>query len=154
MSNDSAVEQVQAGIGWVPVPVFTGGIVDGIVSGDGRGDGTARLYATHTSVNTLKEFTFDGSWTNTTNISLPFVSYGALLLTDGRGDGSEHLYVEEFLLGGNTLEFTWDGVSWTPLALGAAGQQLIGAAVGDARGDGVKRVYSSGGFGVIEFTHQ
>jgi len=145
LSNDSAGAQVQAGIGWVPVPVFTGGFTVGIVSGDGRGDGTARLYATHVNINTLKEFTFDGSWTNTTNISLPFYSEGALLLGDGRGDASAHLYVAEFSFSGNTLEFTWDGASWTPLAVGPARQQLIGAAVGDARGDGSPHLYFTTG---------
>src|SRR5215813_9003358 len=144
-SNDLASEPVQAGLGWTPVPVFAGGFTVGIVSGDGRGDGTVRLYATHVNVNTLKEFTFDGSWTNTTNVSLPFYSEGALLLGDGRGDGSAHLYVAEFFFGGNTLEFTWDGASWNPLTMGAAGQQLIGAAVGDARGDGSPHLYFTTG---------
>src|SRR5262249_9029397 len=144
-SNDRSSEQVQAGLGWQPLPVFTGGFTVGIVSGDGRGDGTVRLYATHVQVNTVKEFTFDGSWMNTSNISLPFYSEGALLLTDGRGDESKHLYVAEFFFGGNTLEFTWDGGSWNPLAMGAAGQQLIGAAVGDARGDGSPHLYFTTG---------
>jgi len=55
------------------------------------------------------------------------------------------LYVAEFFFGGNTLEFKWDGASWTSLAMGAAGQQLIGAAVGDARGDGSPHLYFTTG---------
>jgi len=62
--NDLVSEQVEAGLGWTPVPVFTGGFTDGIVSGDGRGDGTVRLYATHIQTNTIREFTFDKSWMN------------------------------------------------------------------------------------------
>jgi hypothetical protein len=128
------------------MPVFTGGFTVGIVSGDGRADGTVRLYATHINTNTLREFTFDGSsWGNTSNISLPFYSEGGLLLTDGRGDGGSHLYVAEFNFGGTTFEFTWDGASWNPLAMGPANQQLIGAAAGDARGDGSPHLYFSTG---------
>jgi hypothetical protein len=145
--NDLVSEQVEAGLSWTPVPVFTGGFTVGIVSGDGRGDGTVRLYATHIQTNTIREFTFDKSWMNTSNITVPFYSEGALLLTDGRGDGSEHLYVGEFTFGGNgnTLEFTWDGASWIPLMVGASRQQLIGAAVGDARGDGSPHLYFTTG---------
>src|SRR5262249_21907583 len=140
-SNERSSEQVQAGLGWQPLPVFTGGFTVGIVSGDGRGDGTVRLYATHVQVNTVKEFTFDGTWMNTSNIGLPFYSEGALLVTDGRGDGTQHLYAAEFFFGGNALEFTWDGAAWTSLSMPTAGQQLIGAAVGDARGDGSPHLY-------------
>ena len=145
--NRVGTEQVQGGTGWVPLPVFTGGFTVGIVQGDGRSDGTVRLYATQITFpsSSLKEFTFDGSWANTSNINLPFYSEGALLLTDGRGDGGEHLYVGDFNFGGNTLEFTWDGASWMAAAMGPAGQQLIGAAAGDARGDGSPHLYFSTG---------
>jgi hypothetical protein len=106
-----------------------------------------RLYATQITfpTSTLREFTFDGSWANSSNINLPFYSEGALLLTDGRGDGGEHLYVADFNFAGNTLEFTWDGASWIAAAMGPAGQQLIGAAAGDARSDGTPHLYFSTG---------
>jgi hypothetical protein len=144
LMNSVGTEQVQGGTGWVPSPVFTGGFTVGIVQGNGRSDGTTRLYATQIN-NTLRELTFDGSWANTSSINLPFYSEGALLLTDGRGDGGQHLYVGEFNFAGNTLEFTWDGASWTAAAMGSAGQQLIGAAAGDARGDGSPHLYFSTG---------
>ncbi len=137
-------EQVQGGTGWAPAPVFTGGFTVGLVQGDGRNDGTVRLYGTQITfpTSTLREFTFDGSWANTSNINVPFFAEGALLLTDGR-DGGQHLYVADSDFGGNTLEFTWDGASWIGTAMGAAGQQLIGAAAGDARGDGSPHLYFS-----------
>lgn len=46
-SNDLATEQVPGGTGWVGLPIFkTGNFSDAIAIGDGRSDGTVRLYAT------------------------------------------------------------------------------------------------------------
>ena len=95
--NFVGTEQVQGGTGWAPSPVFTGGFTVGLVQGDGRSDGTVRLYATQITFpsSTLKEFTFDGSWANTSNINLPFYSEGALLLTDGRGRLMFEVFAQE-----------------------------------------------------------
>jgi len=144
-SNDPVTEQVPGGTGWVALPIFkTGNFTDAIAIGDGRNDGTVRLYATDLLPprTTLLEFTFNGFWGNTSHIDVPFYSESALL-TDGRGDGIQRLYVAEFNSGGNVSEFTWDGASWTPLAMPAAGRQLLSAAAGDARGDGSPHLYFS-----------
>ncbi len=140
-ANGWGEEQVRAGVGWESTPVFTGGFAVGLMLADARGDATVRLYATHITANTVKEFAYDGSWTNTSNISLPFYAEGSLLSGDGRGKGSTHLYVGEFNFGGNVREFTWDGASWTGAGIGAAQQQLIAAADGDPRGDGLMHLY-------------
>jgi hypothetical protein len=144
-ANGWGEEQVAAGVGWESTPVFTGGFTVGLLLGDARGDTTVRLYATHITANTVKEFTYDGSWTNTSNISVPFYAEASLLSGDGRGKGGTHLYVGEFFGGGNVQEFTWDGASWTGAGMGAARQQLIGAAAGDPRGDGIPHLYFSTG---------
>jgi hypothetical protein len=140
---DSGYEQVRGGTAWQAAPVFTGGFTLGVVHGDGRGDGTIHLYATEITSNTLREFAYAGSWTNTSNISLPFYSEGALLLGDGRGDGGAHLYAGNF--GGGAAEFTWDGATWTTVSMGSAGQQFIAAAQGDARGDGSPHLFFATG---------
>jgi hypothetical protein len=78
--------EARAGAGWELTPVITGAFTVGLLLGDARGDKTARLYATQITANTVKEFTYDGAWTNTSNIGLPFYAEGALVLGDGRGD--------------------------------------------------------------------
>src|SRR5262245_8143177 len=55
--------QVKDGDGWVSEQIFDGDM-NSIVISDGRGDGTVRLYATEFSTNTVKEFVYAGSWTN------------------------------------------------------------------------------------------
>lgn len=134
-----------AGTGWQMEPVYSGGFTLGVVLGDGRGDGVVRLYATQITTNTIKELEYDGSWTNTSNINLPFYSEGALTLGDARGNGSPRLYAGEFNFGGNTSEFTWNGDSWAGTSIGAVGQQLLGAVLGDAVGDGGPHLYMSTG---------
>jgi hypothetical protein len=138
-------EEVSGTPAWEMAPVFAAGFTVGLRLGDGRGDGTVRLYATHITNNTIKEFTYDGSWANTSNISLPFYSEGALLLGDGRGDGGAHLYAGDFNFSGAVSEITWDGAAWTSAGLASAGQQLIAAEMGDPRGDGAMHLYFSAG---------
>src|ERR1700738_495673 len=131
ISQANGGEEVAGAPAWDMVPVFAGGFTVGLRLGDGRGDGTARLYATQITNNTLREFTYDGSWTNSSNISLPFYSEGALLLGDGRGDGGAHLYAGDFNFSGAVSELTWDGAAWTSAGLGSVAQQLIAAEMGD-----------------------
>ena len=140
-SGDGEVTGVPA---WDMVPVFGGGFTVGLRLGDGRGDATVRLYATQITNNTVKEFTYDGSWANTSNIDLPFYSEGALLVGDGRGKGAAHVYAAGFNTGA-VSEFTWDGASWTGSPLGTLGSQLIAAVLDDARGDGQNHLYFSAG---------
>src|SRR6202158_5631078 len=139
-ANASSEAPVLAGVGWESTPVFTGGFTVGLMLADARGDGTVRLYATQITNDTVREFSYDGTWTNTSNVSLPFYAEAALLSGDGRGKGGTHLYVGEFAFGGNgaVSEFTWNGASWTGVGMGATHQQLISAAAGDPRGDGLR----------------
>jgi hypothetical protein len=136
--------QVGAGDAWVSAHVFNGFTL-GIVFGDGQGDGTTRLYTTEITNNTVHELVYTGSWTNSSNISLPFYSEGALLVGDGRGNGSKHVYAAEFNFTGNAREFTWNGASWSDVNLGNAGQQLIGADQGNTHGDSSAHLYFSTG---------
>jgi len=137
--------EARAGAGWELTPVITGTFTVGLLLGDARGDKTARLYATQITTNTVKEFTYDGDWANTSNISLPFYAEGALVLGDGRSKGSAHLYVGEFSGGGSVSEFTWDGASWTNTPMGSGRQQLLAAADGDPRSDGILHLYFATG---------
>jgi hypothetical protein len=129
---------------WQMARVFDGGFTVGLRLGDGRGDATVRLYATQITNNTLREFTYQGGWGNTSNIDLPFYSEGAILVGDGRGKGAAHLYAGGFNTG-DVNEFTWDGASWTSSALGTVGSQLVGAVLCDPRGDGRIHLYFSTG---------
>jgi hypothetical protein len=144
-SNRCGDGEARAGAGWELTPVITGPFTVGLLLGDARGDKTARLYATQVTANTVKEFTYDGDWANTSNISLPFYAEGALLLGDGRSKGSAHLYVGEFSGGGSVSEFTWDGASWTNTPMGLGRQQLLAAADGDPRSDGILHLYFATG---------
>ena len=131
---------------WDMVPVYAGGFTVGFRLGDGRADGTVRLYATQIQFpnSTLREFTYDGSWAETSSINLPSYSEGALLVGDGRFKGAAHLYAAGFNTG-DVNEFTWDGASWTGSAMGTVGSQLIAAVLCDPRGDGRNHLYFSVG---------
>lgn len=128
---------------WDMVSVFGGGFTVGLRLGDGRGDGTARLYATQIN-NTIRELAYQDAWVNTSSINLPFYSEGALLVGDGRGKGAAHVYAAGFNTG-DVSEFTWDGASWTGSAMGTVGAQLIAAVLCDPRGDGRIHLYFSVG---------
>ena|SRR5215471_638893 len=141
LTNGPRDGEVRAGRGWELTPVGTGEFSVGLLLGDARGDQTTRLYATQSRANTVKEFTYDGDWTNTSNIRLPFYAEGAQLLGDGRSKGTRHLYIGEFNPGGNVHEFTWDGASWTNTPMGSVGHQLLAAAEGDPRSDGILHLY-------------
>mgnify|MGYP007084776107 CR=1 FL=1 len=112
--------------GWVLTQVWTGGFTIGIATGNGKNDGIKRLYGLYISANTIKEWTWSGAvWNNTSNISLPFYAERPLLVTTGRNDGVNRIYTGEFSGTGNTAEYTWNGVSWNQVNMGATGQQLI-----------------------------
>ncbi|HME91164.1 MAG TPA: hypothetical protein VKE49_07060 [Myxococcaceae bacterium] len=145
LTNGRGNGEVRAGAGWELTPVVTGAFTVGLLLGDARGDKTTRLYATQVTANTVKEFTYDGDWASTSNISLPFYAEGALLLGDGRNKGSAHLYVGEFSGGGSVSEFTWDGAAWMNTPMGVGGQQLLAAADGDPRSDGILHLYFATG---------
>jgi hypothetical protein len=51
------------------------------------------------------------------------------------------------------LEVTFDGAAWQTEVVGTPTGGVFRVGVGDARGDAVNRVYSSGAGGVVEFTH-
>jgi hypothetical protein len=128
---------------WEVIPVWTGGSAHGISIGPGRDDDTNRLYITHTAGNTVKEFTYDGGWTNTSNIALPFYSEKSLLICEGRNDGISRVYTGEFYPEGNTAEYTWNDTVWDYSDMGGAGQQLGNLVAGNGRNDGVVRLYYS-----------
>ncbi|HID29343.1 MAG TPA: T9SS type A sorting domain-containing protein [Desulfobacterales bacterium] len=130
---------------WQVTPVWTDGFAVGIGIGPGRDDDTNRLYITHITANTIKEFTYDGTWTNTSNISLPFYAEKPLEICDGRNDGKMRVYTGEFWNEGRAAEYTWNGASWDYTAMGSAGQQLLNLVAGDGRNDGVVRLYYSTG---------
>ena len=160
ISQTSGNGQVTGVPAWDMVPVFAGGFTVGLRLGDGRGDAIVRLYANQIQFpnTTLREFTYDGSWAETSNVNLPSYSEGALLVGDGRGKGAAHLYAGGFNTG-DVSEFTWDGASWTGSALGRVGSQLIAAVLDDARGDGQIHLYFSAGSAPpnnisYEFTYQ
>jgi len=144
VENASSNEKPLGGGAWQATTIFSN-ITVGLILADGRGDKTTRLYATDITTNTVKEFSFDGSWANTSNISLPFYAEGALLVGDGRADGSAHVYVGEFSSAGNVSEFTWDGTAWSGIAMGTAGQQMVAAQWCDPRSDGLLHQYFSTG---------
>ncbi len=131
--------------GWILNPIWTGGFAVGVALGEGRNDDTIRAYCVHISTNTLKEFKYLNGWINTGNINLPFYCEKSIIVTDGRNDGVYRIYAGEFFGSGNTAEYTWTGSSWSQLNMGAVGQQLINLASGNARNDGIKRLYFSTG---------
>src|SRR5260370_1028108 len=143
-SQTSGNGEVTGTPAWQMARVFDGGFTVGLRLGDGRGDATTRLYATQITNNTLREFTYNDAWVNTSNINLPFYSEGALLVGDGRGKGAAHVYAGGFNTG-DVSELTWDGASWTGSALGRVGSQLISAVLCDPSGDGRIHLYFSVG---------
>ncbi len=142
--NDSD-EEALGEAGWQSQPVFPGAFTWDVLLADGRGDGVVRLYANQPMPysSTVKEFAYDGAWTNTSDISVPFGA-GAVAVGDGRTKTGAHVYAGPGAnVGGDVLEYTWDGASWMGESIGSVEQQLVAAEIGDARGDGFLHVYFS-----------
>ncbi len=149
-------EGARDGAGWqseLVFPVRPGELALDVLIADGRSDGIVRLYANlpMLSFGVVKEFAYDGAWTNTSNISVPFAA-GAVVIGDGRTKAGAHVYAGPGAnVGGDVLEYTWDGASWTGESIGSVEQQLLAAEIGDARGDASMHVYFAAGSSLPDF---
>jgi hypothetical protein len=123
--------------------------------GVGRNDGVTRIYLPDRSVGGgLREYTWNGA---TWDGEVIPVTPGRLVLAvlgDGRNDGTLRIYINGFL--SHLYELTWNGAAWDELDVMPGGRELsrFSAAVAQARGDGVYRIYAStqGHAPVTEFT--
>ena len=144
---------------WVLNPIWTGGFCVGVALGKGRNDDTIRAYCVHISQNTIKEFKYSNGWINTANISLPFYCEKSVIVADGRNDEINRIYAGEFWGSGNAIECIWTGSGYSYSNIGSVGQQLINITYGNARNDGINRIYFSTGsappyYAFWEFTYQ
>lgn len=121
------------------------GVAHGIALGGGRDDGENYIYVASTGSGVYEGVFRDGAWSLTSmgdSGDVRNVGIG-----DGRSEGKNHVY-GAFLAGGRVREFIWNGSKWTFKNLTAnIGEKLVHAYVLAGRGDGVKRVYSSGSNG-------
>lgn len=139
-----------------------------LILGDGRGDGTNRLYVSYNTdasggdsiSGAVAEFTWNGAvWVSTLNIVTTGGTFGPLAIGDGRNNFTNSLYYYS-RPGGSTkdvlTEATFSGGNWgstVPIS-GDSVSHLLGPAsclgwsgntgifVYDGRGDGTNRVYT------------
>ncbi len=119
-----------------------GSVVTDVAVGPGRGDGVNRVYGACWD-GSLHEFSWNGeSWENSAVLKpkrskfLRNVEIGA-----ARGDGVNRVYCAGD--GSGVVEFTWMGSKWSQSRIEK--KEVDGLAIGDARNDGVLRLYAGSG---------
>jgi hypothetical protein len=144
--------------GWLPESVLDGSSGNGdilaIKNGNGRNDGTTRLYVAHSSGSPgLVEY----SWNSTTEkydvVTLINKSVGRFAIGQGRNDGINRIYAVERGVG-EVYECVWDtGSSMFRNELIFTGTPSNGSVfVADGRGDKINRIYVWAG-GIYELTY-
>ncbi len=127
-----------------------------VVVGDGRTDGTNRVYGAYgrrpgsTTGNAIYEYTWNGTTMMYDRVRVDTTGaaqYHGLALGRGRGDTTNRLYAAG--LNGTIYEFTFSGGSWAEATVAAVGDSRRNCGLGAGRGDGVMRLYSAGSNGTI-----
>ncbi len=143
--NNVAREFSFTGTVWTesPIPAPDGTLVGnwGIAFGDGRNDGTTRLYAADLGLSgyALYEFTWNGAgWEAFQIAPIPSQIMG-VAVGDGRNDGVNRVYTVSRAFG--VLEYTFDGSAWSQTAAIPVGAEIFDIALGSARNDGINRLY-------------
>lgn len=142
------------GTGWDEVAIgdVTVGIAHGVFIGPGRNDNLNNIYVASSASGTYEARFVGGVWTmasmgDTEDIVNVYVG-------NGRNDATPvNRVYSSVRTAGQVREFSWNGSGWTTTLTSAVGEWLIHQDVVDGRGDGVRRIYSSGNNGnVFEFT--
>lgn len=146
-------EYTWTGTDWNSVLIgeVSGGVAHGMAIGNGRNEGKNRIYVASTGSGVYEAIFYQGAWSlvkmgdwgDVRNVSVG----------PGRNDGIQRIY-GALLKEGGVREFTWNKNRWSFKNLtDHVGEQLVHAYILPGRGDGVYRVYSSGGKGnSYEFT--
>jgi len=132
---------------WVKTNVgFGGSYMNGVVAGDGDGDGRTDVYGANND-GSIYGFEWDGlNWTRSTVGSGGGLIY-AVAVGDGNGDGEMEVYGAS---GDSSLyQYKWSGSSWTRTTVGSGGWHMYGLAVGDGNGDTQPEVYGANGDSVL-----
>lgn len=116
------------------------------VVGDGRDDGTERLY---TYGGALIEATWNPAapeqdWFHNGDTAYvdSSIEVECCLVDDARGDGNLRVYAADY--GGLIYEYEWDGLDWTRTSVGTVAAGIGDLAVGVGRNDGIRRLYAAG----------
>jgi hypothetical protein len=112
----------------------------GVTLGDGRGDGTVRVYGSSDDAH-LYEFTYSGGVWNTVDMGTGQSSYSMnkVAVGPGRNDGVNRVFAANN--DSAMYEYTWTGTAWVCHGMGRIGSSMRDVAVGNGRNDGVIRVY-------------
>ncbi len=124
--------------------------MDQVVVGNGRNDGTQRVYGGNLD-GFLYEFSWTGSAWSRSQIDLGVGLSGTYfpVIGAGRNDGVQRLYVGNDNFG--IYELTWTGSAWSEVKIGVGTRYGRGVALGPGRSDGVNREYAIAGSG-FEFS--
>ena len=140
---------------WRRVSLGSGGNQMGDVAvGNGRNDGTVRVYGADYD-NHIYEFTWvdtSSSWIKT-DMGAGGADIEGITVGNGRNDGLTRVY------GGSwdrsVYEYTGNYSSWTIVDIGSGGNKMNNVVVGNGRNDGVVRVYGASDDDYLyEFTWQ
>jgi hypothetical protein len=124
----------------------TGGFINDICVGDGRGDGVVRIYSVWlTPTRFGSEYTYNSntnSWEHSSNFIYPYqlwrVCIGKL-----KSDGKSRLYTR---YGGTVYEIEWDGTDWDcDTVVNIDGVTKASLAIGCGRNDDTMRLYFATG---------
>ncbi|OQB05932.1 MAG: hypothetical protein BWY19_00711 [bacterium ADurb.Bin212] len=124
-----------------------------IAGGDGRNDGTTRMYV-YTQEGDIYEFSPDGSSWTANNIYDGNIIAGTLqiYLGDGRNDGINRLYFHDSS-STQLKEFSYSDGNWINTATITATHTIEKIAFGDGRNDGTNRIYYSSGSTLYEISY-
>jgi len=101
----------------------------------------------------ILEFHCNGlQWIRAGNISLSGETLDAVIGA-GQNDGANRRYFGRRMPNG-VGEATFEGESWQVATVADIGGLVSQVRVGDARGDGINRVYASSPAGLYQLTHQ
>lgn len=114
------------------------------IVGDGRGDGTNRVYGARG--NAVWEYTWTGSGWGEVQVGTVTSNAHGLALGAGRGDGRVRLYLAT--TGAGVFEATFSNGSWSMEGVADVGDTR-NVGVGAGRDDGIARVYTARANGVM-----
>lgn len=110
----------------------------GIAIGDGRNDGTKRLYIGIYPGYVLCEYTYSGNWSYNI-IATGLSQVMGLAIGDGRNDGINRLYVACRYEG--IREYTYSGGTWNLTATIPVSGEIFDIDIAKARNDNLNRLY-------------
>lgn len=119
-----------------------GGPLTDVAIGPGRGDGINRVYGACRD-GSLHEFSWNGkSWEKSAVLKPKRSKFlREVVIGAGRGDGVDRVYCAG--TGSGVVEFTWTGSAWVESRIER--KEVDGLAIGDARNDGIVRLYAGSG---------